>query len=920
MIRWLAELGRADVASAGGKGANLGELVRAGFPVPGGFVVTTEAFDAFVDPAMVERIDQIASGVTVASPASATNAARAIADEFERVPVPAEIADLIRQAYAHLGNGPVAVRSSATAEDLAEASFAGQQDTFLNVTTADGVVDAVRACWASLYGERALAYRARLAASGAAVPAKLGMAVVVQRLVPASASGVLFTVNPVSGSADEVVIDAVRGLGEALVAGLVTPDTYVVTGDTVTLQRGDQTTTIIPGVDGVVTRELDEGTRRARVLTDAQVRLLATLGRQVARHFRAPQDIEWALDAGTAWLLQARPVTTAVRAVAEPEWLAPKADGLYFRASIVEQLPDPLTPLFADLTRVAVPAGLVGLMARIGVDLGADPGIDFVTINGYAYYEYTRAAFMNLLRKTPSMMPALFGHLRHELVNAWEQDARPRYRRLTETWAARPVANLSAAELVAGATELLAGGCAYYATVQTIIPQSASAEMTFATVYDRLAKRGDDPASTVYLLGYDSQPIQAEKDAYALARWVRAQPRLARALADAAFDPKAATPPAGVSGDVWAEWSRRLGAFLADHGHTVFNLDFANPVPADDPRPVIETLRFFVADSRGDRDPVVRQRRAAAERERATQALLNRVDPIRRRLLTTTLRRAQETAPQREDALADVGLGWPALRAMLLEVGRRLTAQGVLERSDDVFWLRATELDDLAARLDDAAVAKAASGYATPLWPPTPLVPEGEIVDLRGRLAERRQRWTAQKSLRPPGYLPRRGMLTLFEQWMPAREGDQTGRVLRGLGASAGAVEGRARLVASPDDLSTMRPGEILVASITTPAFTPLFALAAGVVTDVGGLLSHSSIVAREYGIPAVLGIGVATQRIATGDRIRVDGTNGTVTLLDVGLPVPEPRRAPARRNAVAAVAAAALAGAGVALLRWARR
>ncbi|HEX8517989.1 MAG TPA: DUF6463 family protein, partial [Pseudonocardia sp.] len=239
-------------------------------------------------------------------------------------------------------------------------------------------------------------------------------------------------------------------------------------------------------------------------------------------------------------------------------------------------------------------------------------------------------------------------------------------------------------------------------------------------------------------------------------------------------------------------------------------------------------------------------------------AVRARLDPVRRAAFVRLLRWAQDAAPLREDALADVGLGWPLLRRMLLELGRRLAAAGAVDGPDDVFWLRRVELDDAAAALDAGR----------------------EPVRSADAVAQRRAVWRGQRRATPPQLLPQRTWRFL-ERWMPAVADEQSGPILRGVAAGAGVVTAPARVLAGPAEFGAMRPGEVLVASITTPAWTSLFAMAAAVVTDVGGPLSHSSIVAREYGIPAVLGTGVGTRRIRTGQRLRVDGDAGTVTLLD---------------------------------------
>src|SRR3989442_1762823 len=268
LVRSLDELTAADLPEAGGKGANLGELRRAGFPVPDGFVITTAAYALAAE----------AAGVTGESPATAR--VRLAAST-----VPAGIADAVRQAYRALGAPPVAVRSSATAEDLPDASFAGQQDTILGVTGEDAVLDAVRKCWASLWNDRAVAYR-----QTHDVPARgLRLAVVVQRMVDADSAGVLFTADPITGRRRRAVIEAVRGLGEQLVSGAVNPDHFIVN-----------------------TRSGEVLERRGDILSDAQLRDLAAVGARIEQHFgRRPQDIEWAFAKdGKLWIVQSRDITT----------------------------------------------------------------------------------------------------------------------------------------------------------------------------------------------------------------------------------------------------------------------------------------------------------------------------------------------------------------------------------------------------------------------------------------------------------------------------------------------------------------------------------------------------------------------------------------------------------------------------------
>ncbi|WP_375422864.1 PEP/pyruvate-binding domain-containing protein [uncultured Friedmanniella sp.] len=820
-VRGLAEFGRDDVALVGGKAANLGELVRAGFDVPPGFVVTTGAYrDFLATHDLGTRLEELAAGGPERS--------GEIRGLFETGELPAALRTQVSDAYAALDSPAVAVRSSATAEDLAEASFAGQQDTYLDVEAVDAVLAAVRSCWASLWTDRAMTYRAEHEVASAG----LGLAVVVQQMVPAEVAGVMFTANPLNGRTEETVLSAARGLGEAVVSGAVPTEEVV--------------------VDLAAHRLVRSETAAEPVLSDETAYGLAELGHRIEAHFGGPQDVEWALVGTRVRVLQARPVT----ALAPPEdpppedWSVPDPTSLYVRASIVEQLPDPLSPLFADLAADAVTDSLTAMMSElVGEDAVRAGDVSFPTVNGYAYYRYSRTGMLRITLRTYKALPVLGGG-RRSGRERWQSYSHPRYRQAVAAWSGRPLADLTATELMAGVVALLYAGAEYYTSVQTLIPVAASSEVLFTRAYDALVRRSGDPAAATFLLGFDSLPIRAEKSLYDLAGWIREEPDLAAAVlgatnAELLADRTSAAPR-------WPGLWSRLRGHLDAYGHLVYNLDFVNPVPADDPGPLLDTLRFYLGDRPAD--PYRRQLRSSVLREAATTTLLSRLGAARRMVVLPLLRWAQASAPMREDALADVGLAWPQLRRLLTELGGRLVAAGAVTRVEDVYWLTSGEL---TAALD-----------------------QDRPASLEAEVAHRQRRWRGQRRVTPPQVLPEAGWLRLMERWLPAASTAQEGDVLSGLAGSAGRVTAVARVLERPEDFGSFRPGEVLVAPITTPAWTSLFVRAAAVVTDVGGPLSHSSIVAREYGIPAVLGTGIATRRIRTGQRVTVDGDAGTVTLL----------------------------------------
>lgn len=852
---------RATLAQTGGKGASLAKLAATGFPVPGGFHVTTDAYRAVVAANDLQPvIDAALEMVDASRPASLDEAATRIQRLFAAAEIPPLVANNIVQAYAALpgANPAVAVRSSATAEDLPEASFAGQQETYLNVSSADGLLVAVQKCWASLWTARAIAYRARQNIS----PDQVALAVVVQLLVAAEAAGILFTANPVTGSRDEILISAAWGLGEAVVGGLVTPDSLIVekaSGAVVTRETADKAIMTVRVDGGTTEQPVPDSLRRVPVLDDASAAALAKLGMQIESLYGMPMDVEWALADGAFAILQARPITALPAPTVAPPaaWTVPDPSGQYMRTSIVDFMPDPLTPLFATMGVPEINRGMQRTMAEtIG---GSAPLLDnyMTTVNDYAYM-YMNLGFRDWLWIVFRMLPAVPRLLRNA-DRHWREVARPRYAETVSRWRDKSPDALSATELLDGASALTAAMTDFLTALQVdTLGAGAGSEGLFTQVYNRFARQEGDPPAATLLLGADSTPIRAEKALYDLAQWCRQHSDLVTYLLETPSRQLAAevTGEHQLAGEK-GEWQRQMRDYLAEYGHTIYELDFAKPVPADDPLPLLATLKLYLRGQGAN--PHQRQQMLLERREAVVEATLGRVRGLKRRLLRWTLRLAQSFSQSREDSIFDIGLGYPTLRRLLHELGHRFATAGLIAGAGDIYWLEVDEAQRSAAALDRGAAP-------------------GSLIR---QVEERKALWHAKKQLAPPHQLPEKGrvMGIKMDAFLPVGSEEQTGDQLTGVAASPGQVTAAACVLLGPEDFEQMRPGAILVAEVTTPAWTPLFAMASGVVTDIGGPLSHGSIVAREYGIPAVLGTGVATQRIHNGQQITVDGTAGEVIL-----------------------------------------
>jgi pyruvate,water dikinase len=863
----LADARAAQLAVAGGKGASLARLTVAGLPVPSGFVIATTAYEQFVqDNHLESRLLRALEPVDAADPATLEAASAAIGDLFSEAPMPGAIAEGVRRAYAELGLGDlaVAVRSSATAEDLPGMSFAGQQETYLNLRGQDALLAGVRRCWASLWTARAIGYRAQMSIDQKSV----AMAVVVQRMVRPDVAGVLFTANPTTGDRTELVVDASYGLGEAVVSGLVTPDRLVVDKMSLAVKeavRGGKELVVLVSDDqqGTVTEAVSEDRRGQQALPAHWVRELGELALHVEGEFGGvPQDVEWAVAEGRCWLLQARPMTGLPFPPLEAvRWESPIRGTRWVRRQVAENMPEPLSPLFNELY---LDEGMKVGMDKIGdmlgySDLVVDSGLPwYTTVNGYAYL---RGNFEINWRGLARSLPALLGGKPIRVtfgrgIPYWRDEILPAHLQTIERWQAVGPAAATDEQLLEGIRELARSEAVYWGSTTLALAAAKNSDLAL-NGFLSVALPGRGLSSARLLRGFHSRALDAEAELQSIAQQVRASEELRQLVQ--------ATPARRLLDALTANSSGRsvldrLQQYLGRYGHQVYNLDFAEPTQAEDPMPVVLSLKSQVQQ----RSPDVRARQAEMVRERDSlvATCVRSLDPLRRRLFLKILRWAQGFAPAREEALFYIGSAWPTLRRLALELGRRLAEARSLTVPEDVFYLHTREL--LAA-----SVARGA-GHARP--------------DLAKLAQERYGLREARKRLHPPAAVPpaarmKFGPIDISFAETQKRNVAQ-GSTLRGFAVSPGRVTAPASVIVSPADFDKMVPDTILVCPTTNPAWTPLFAQARGLVTDIGGVAAHGSIVAREYGIPAVMGTGSATQRIVTGRIVTVDGDAGSVTLV----------------------------------------
>ncbi|MFJ8011268.1 PEP/pyruvate-binding domain-containing protein [Streptomyces sp. NPDC096339] len=850
----LLDAAEATLETAGGKGAALSELVRAGLPVPDGFHVTTAAYQEFVtSTGVADRIRaelSAASGPDGEPDAGAGARIRAL---FEEGPMPSALERAVAKAYAELGDGArtVAVRSSATAEDLPDLSFAGQQDTYLNITGENALLAAVRRCWASLWTDRALAYRARAGIAHEDV----SLAVVVQELVDADAAGVMFTVDPLGGRADRLVVNAAWGLGEAVVSGLVTPDTLVVDRASLAVVEeriAEKEVMTVPTADGTTERPVPADLRGAPVLTGAQAAELARLGLAIEELYGEPRDVEWAREAGCFRILQARPITTAAAPRAEVWNDSTGTDCLWTSANLGEAVPDVMTPATWSFVKA--------FMGDVMVGAGLEGRPMYGNIGGRFYMNLsvtaTLAAAFGQGRKFARANELVFGRLPEGVEIPLLPASRLKVWRdtLGEAFAVMSRIRTNGRQLPAFLEEA-PGRCeelrARVAAAATAGELSALWDSQVAPYFRRCchmlqAATRQDGDSLVKVRG-TLESLVGEQDADLMTTGLGDEGQLA-----------SMGPLLGLERLARGETDR--DTYTRTYGHRgPHEFEVSLPRPAEDAQWIDRQL---AALGTVEEDAALRLARQTTARAAAWDRLA--VEHPRR---VAGMRGAVDawaaSARLREAARTEVARVFWLLRTFVLRAGE------VSGAGEDLFFLSQQEIITVLGgdREPLAAVPARRAAYEGYRALPTyPTLIRGEFDPAA---------WAADPN--------RRADLFDARNTTPARD------TVAGSPASGGVVEGIARVIATVEEGEAIRPGEILVTTVTNIGWTPLFTRISAIVTDVGANLSHASIVARELGIPAVVGCGNATTRIRTGDRIRVDGGRGTVDVLEAATATPEP-------------------------------
>jgi pyruvate,water dikinase len=848
-----------DQSIVGAKAVGLWHLKRLGLPVPDAFCIAANAYRLHIGAASLKAM--IDNALLSLSRPESFDIAKPLADVRRAIiesPMDDSLAAEIELHYHTLSANRLAVRSSATAEDLPGHSFAGLYDTYLGISNLEDCLIAIKKCWASLWTERAFSYRQKNNFDHS----KVEMAVIVQSLIPADVAGVIFTADPVTGDDNRIVIEACLGIGDALVSGKVSPDRVVLD------KRG---------------LNVLSQTISAPCINNQTAQNLAKLAIKAESEFGCPQDIEWAIHRDKIFLLQSRPITIIPRATS---W---EDRQIWSSFAAREVLPDVVTPATFWTLKSLTDNIYDSVFDVLCIDKGNIPAYELIAGRVYfnaglwtaviRQFRITRnldwsefvgsdpelGQLLEKLKNTPTEDLPKIKHnhvrfiLRLSLLAAFmlrntrrkSQVAIANVRKLNEKWACLDVSGLTVERLDDCLTEAIAD------LLDIILNKSNFLRMFYWMVYfpilEVVCKRwfpDEQSCAGRLLVGLSNmEDAEAGLDLWRLAVKVNDNPDLKELIqSNAEWDIVREGFVKSASGEEFlTDWSR----FMKAHGHHCRGeIELYNRRWLETPDYVLSILRGYL-NSMGKTNPLENYKRLAAEREQLAQNCRRKLtNPVKRVVFNHLLVRAQYGSAFRENIKSEVIKLVASMRSILLELGRKLAVGSLIGDSDDVFFLKLEELGRLAR------------GQSK--------------VDIRQIIAARQTEYKKWQSITPPSVIFGR-----FDPdtYVPA-DVNADANLLDGLAVSPGVVSGKARVILRSDTEQQVQAGEILIAPFTDPGWTPYFIPAAGIVMEQGGLLSHGAIIAREYGIPAVVNVGNATKIIKTGQTIQVDGDRGVVRIL----------------------------------------
>lgn len=822
-----------DRKVAGGKAANLAYLVQSGFPVLEGLMITTSAYHEFLTDIDINSENQMES--------------------IKRATFPDDLYDMIFSALTESNwlNTPLAIRSSATLEDSSSASFAGLYDTYLNVKGMEEVCSAIQNCWASNFSQHVRHYQQTKQIESSAV------AILIQPMVNAICSGIVFTANPITGKQNEIIVHAVSGLGEGLVSGTKNPNEWVVSnGNTQCLNS---------------TLE--------KVISEQKVLELAELAERIAQQFGSPQDIEWSMDEEQIYILQARPMIFLTEAYTTEEEIPA---GYWERE--ISHYPLPLAPLNES---IFLP--IINQSFRHAFEL-VPLLIETIELRNIGGYIYKRVVPLGGKERSPPpdwlmfilvrLIPILRKQMRKceqsidedrsfKVIQKWMVQDKPHIIQCNEKFKSKQLSHMSCEELQGHLSELIEFLKICNRTHMEINWGGSSILGEFSFVCRDLL--GWDVSKALELLnGLSEKSSDPSRALWELTKQVKQRPVLLRILeSNSEFKLQEIK-------SIDEAWFQQFEHYLQEYGYRTISYDFSDPTYMEIPDMV---LQFIIDQINKDYNPIVdaiklREQREARLNE-ARQSLKQKPHDLER--FTTALQRAELTYPLREEhGFYDLSVPLALIRMTLLEAGYRFVQRGFLIEKKDVFYLERDELQALFDRTDQPLSYKDAirlrqekrkwlMSHQEPIsYGTEPAIPSFKALPKKARLAHETMMWMLDQ---------------VFSSEFTQENEDQ----IRGIPASTGIYTGTVRIVYNESQFDKIQTGDVLVCPITSPSWSVLFSSIGALITDSGGILSHSAIIAREYRIPTVVATGSATQLLEDGQMVTVNGNTGQVIIVKTG-------------------------------------
>ena len=846
MILWFHEINQHSISIAGGKGANLGEMTQSGFPVPPGFCISTAAYREHISRlALTPYIQIISTAVLEEDIRELDQTSVKVRKQIEETSMLEPVSQQILKAYqslAALGTPLVSVRSSATAEDLPSASFAGQQETYLSVRGEEQLLKYVKKCWASLWTPRSITYRQK----NGFTHEQTALAVVVQAMVLSEKSGVLFTVNPISGKPAEMMINASYGLGESIVSGLVTPDTYVLSKQNPLIlekHAGTKETKIITGPDGLtVQMKVPQEMQSKLCLEEAELTALRELGLRVENHYGKPQDIEWAIADKKVYLLQSRPITAissaSASALLENKPAAPKKLSRMQRKildNFREHIPDAPYPLdYEPLLLLNEQKNAV--FYELGITMPAERKMVLMDTRGILS--------VGKLLPHPNIrllwMPVTLRRLLRLESSGSLRESRDRFMFELNTLQSIEPSSLDNRELsdcILQAVDL-AMKWIHLRFQAYVFPMVFLG--FFLNRFIRKAKKLEKSINQYdFLAGLNYKTAEIEHALYCLADQADKTPTVRQLFLEEPLKEIVSNLKSEPDNNVFYEQFTR---FLENYGARTMKAytPFSAESWSEHPELLFGTLSSILKAGN-----IQKHLKQHSDGEKKYTDLKDKVthqmSRTKKRNFEHLLDQFRSAHMGREELVYRTEQCFVTARRAVAEAASRLYKNGLLAEQKDIRYLTLSELKQLLTETpgNKEVCNKAANRKANRY------------------LAE--QAWNAASN---------------HETEITA---DST--IIHGLSGSPGIARGIVRIIHDPEEFDTLQKGEVLVCRFTDPVWTPLFSVACAVVCDTGGPLSHAAIVAREYGLPAVLGAGAATNVLQNGDVVTVDGTKGIVVI-----------------------------------------